>query len=74
MALHPFQPGVAMIASHLRLPVVPIRIRGLERVLNRSAKFPTPGRVDVHIGAPMSLSGTSFAEQAHQKASMSSGN
>jgi long-chain acyl-CoA synthetase len=64
--LHPFQPGVAMIASHLRLPVVPIRIRGLERVLNRTAKFPTPGRVDVHIGAPISLSGESFADQAHQ--------
>jgi long-chain acyl-CoA synthetase len=64
--LHPFQPGVAMIASHLRLPVVPIRIKGLERVLHRTAKFPTPGRVDVHIGAPIFLTGESFADQAHQ--------
>jgi long-chain acyl-CoA synthetase len=64
--LHPFQPGVAMIASHLRLPVVPIRIRGLERVLHRIAKFPTPGRAEVHIGAPIFLSGESFADQAHQ--------
>jgi 1-acyl-sn-glycerol-3-phosphate acyltransferase len=57
---------VAMIASHLRLPVVPIRIKGLERVLHRTAKFPTPGRVDVHIGAPIFLTGESFADQAHQ--------
>jgi long-chain acyl-CoA synthetase len=64
--VHAFQPGVAMIASHLHLPVVPIRIQGLERVLHRTAKFPTPGRVDVHIGAPIFLAGESFAAQAHR--------
>ncbi len=62
----PFRPGVAMIAAHLRLPVVPIRIKGLERVLNRTAKFPSPGRVEVNIGAPIFLSGESFAAQARE--------
>ncbi len=61
-----FQPGVGMIASHLNLPVVPIRIRGLEKVLHRTAKFPRPGRVDVAIGAPLSLHGNSFAALAQQ--------
>jgi long-chain acyl-CoA synthetase len=61
-----FQPGVGMIASHLRLPVVPVRIWGLERVLHRNAKFPTPGPVEVKIGAPMLLHGESFQALAQQ--------
>ena len=61
-----FQPGVGIIASHLRLPVVPIRIRGLEKVLNRTAKFPRPGRVEVAIGAPLTMYGDSFAALAQQ--------
>ena len=40
----PFQPGVGMLASRLRIPVVPVRLEGLERVLHKSAKFPTPGQ------------------------------
>ncbi len=49
----PFQPGVGMLASRLRIPVVPVRIEGLERVLHNSAKFPTPGRVRVKFGMPL---------------------
>jgi long-chain acyl-CoA synthetase len=61
-----FRPGVGMIASHLQLPVVPIRIKGLERVLHRTARFPTPGRVEVHFGRPLLLHGDSFAALAQQ--------
>jgi long-chain acyl-CoA synthetase len=64
--IHRFQPGVGMIASRLELPVVPIRIKGLERVLHRSAKFPRPGRVMVAIGEPISLQGESYASLAQQ--------
>ncbi len=46
----PFQPGVGMLASRLHLPVVPIRLEGLDRVLHKSAKFATPGRVRVKFG------------------------
>ena len=59
-----FQPGVGMIASHLEVPVVPIRIVGLDRVLHRSWKWPHPGRVEVRIGAPLALEGDAFAELA----------
>jgi long-chain acyl-CoA synthetase len=59
-----FQPGVGMIASHLDVPVVPIRIVGLDRVLHRSWKWPRPGRVDVRIGAPLTLAGDDFSELA----------
>jgi long-chain acyl-CoA synthetase len=62
--IRPFQPGVGMIASHLHLPVVPIRIEGLDRVLNRNAKFPRMGRVEVRIGPPLDLRGENFADQA----------
>ena len=68
--LLPFQPGVGMIASHLGLPVVPIRIIGLERVLHRDWKFPRMGRVDLKIGKPMGLKGggdvSDFAAMARQ--------
>jgi long-chain acyl-CoA synthetase len=45
-----FQPGVGMLAAKLRLPVVPVKLEGLERVLHRSAKFPTPGPARVKFG------------------------
>ncbi len=64
--IHPFQPGIGMIASHLRAPVVPIRIEGLDRVLHRSARWPRMGRVNVRIGAPLELSGDSFMDLARK--------
>jgi long-chain acyl-CoA synthetase len=64
--LLPFQPGIGMIGSHLRIPVVPLRILGLDRVLHRDWWFPRPGRVNVNIGKPMVLSGEAFADLAHQ--------
>jgi long-chain acyl-CoA synthetase len=62
----PFQPGVGMIASKLGIPVVPIRIRGLERVLNKSWKMARPGRVNIAFGAPMELKGGDYGALAKQ--------
>ena len=56
-----FQPGIGMIASRLKLPIVPVRIVGLERVLHRTAKFPTPGRVRVKFGKPRRVEGGDYA-------------
>jgi long-chain acyl-CoA synthetase len=61
-----FQPGIGMMAARLSLKVVPIRIKGLDRVLNRGARFPTPGPVTVRFGSPMSFSGDDFAAIARQ--------
>ncbi len=61
-----FRAGVGMIASHLHLPVVPVRTKGLDRVLHRTAKFPTPGRVEVYFGAPIYSQGESFAALAER--------
>lgn len=55
-----FYPGVGMIASRLRLPVIPIRLAGVDRVLHRTATWPHPGPVEVRIGAPILLTGESY--------------
>ncbi len=60
----PFQPGVGMLASRLKIPVVPVRIEGLERVLHKSAKFPTPGRAGVRFGPALRLEGSDYAALA----------
>jgi long-chain acyl-CoA synthetase len=62
--LHPFQPGVAMLASQSHVPVVPVRMEGLERVLNRDASWATRGPVRIAFGPPMKLEGTDYAESA----------
>lgn len=59
-----FQPGVGMLASRLHLPVVPVRLEGLERVLHKDAKFPTPGRASVKFGPPLHLEGDDYAALA----------
>ena len=55
-----------MIASRLRLPVVPIRLRGFDRVLPRNAKWPHSGRVEVSFGAPIPLQGESYPALARR--------
>jgi long-chain acyl-CoA synthetase len=55
-----FLPGTAMIAARLDVPVVPVRVEGLDRVLHQRAAWPTPGPVRVAFGAPMSLKGNDF--------------
>ncbi|MBV8818038.1 MAG: AMP-binding protein, partial [Acidobacteriaceae bacterium] len=59
-AVHPFQPGTAMIAAKLEVPVVPVRIRGLDHVLHRTWKMARPGRVLVRFGPPLTLRGNNY--------------
>ena len=56
----PFQPGVAMIASKLEIPVVPVRIEGLDHVLHKSWKMARMGRVRVAFGAPIRVTGGDY--------------
>jgi long-chain acyl-CoA synthetase len=64
--IKPFRPGIGMIGSRLGLPVIPVRIDGVDRVLHTSWKMAKPGRVSVTFGAPMRLSGDNYAELANQ--------
>jgi long-chain acyl-CoA synthetase len=59
-----FLPGAAMIAARLEVPVVPVRLEGLDRILHQSWKFPKRGPARVTFGAPMLLKGNDYAEMA----------
>jgi long-chain acyl-CoA synthetase len=59
-----FQPGIGMIASRLDVPVVPVRLEGLDRILHHSAWFPRVGRARCAFGSAMSLHGNDYAELA----------
>jgi long-chain acyl-CoA synthetase len=61
-----FRPGIGMIASRLNLPVVPVRIEGVNRVLHPKWKMARPGRVCVTFGRPMRLHGDDYAALAKQ--------
>jgi long-chain acyl-CoA synthetase len=61
--LHPFRPGVAMLAAHARVPVIPVRLEGLEKVLNRDAWWPTRGPVQVTFGKPLKIEGGDYSAQ-----------
>ena len=61
-----FMPGIGMMASRLNVPVVPVRIVGLEKVLHHSWRMARPGRVRVVFGAPLHLTGDDYAALAKQ--------
>lgn len=62
----PFQPGVGMMASKLEIPVVPIRIDGMNRVLNPAWKMARMASVRIAIGPPLHLEGTDYLALARQ--------
>ena len=64
--IHPFRPGIGMIAARLGVPVVPVRLEGAHRVLHTKAKMATPGRVRVAFGRPMSLQGEDYEALAER--------
>lgn len=61
-----FQAGVAMMASRLKVPVVPIRLRGVNRVLHPDWRMARPGFVRMTIGEPMVLEGDDYAALARR--------
>jgi long-chain acyl-CoA synthetase len=64
--IKPFQPGVGMIASKLGIPVVPIRIRGMDHVLHKSWKMAHPSRVDITAGPALRLTGDDYLALARR--------
>ncbi|MGH9374435.1 MAG: 1-acyl-sn-glycerol-3-phosphate acyltransferase, partial [Vicinamibacterales bacterium] len=59
-----FQPGVGMLAARLNVPVVPIRVKGLDQVLHPTRRMARPGRATVTFGAPLRLEGQDYAQLA----------
>ncbi|MGQ9919085.1 MAG: AMP-binding protein [Bryobacteraceae bacterium] len=62
----PFLPGIGVMAARLGIPVVPVRIRGSNRVLHPDWRFPRPGVVRVKIGKPVRLEGEDHAALARR--------
>ncbi|MGH9373794.1 MAG: lysophospholipid acyltransferase family protein, partial [Vicinamibacterales bacterium] len=61
-----FRPGVGMIAARLQVPVVPVRLEGVDRILHQRWKFPRRGTARVAFGRPMTLEGGDYARLAAQ--------
>ncbi len=69
-AIGHFLPGVGMLASRLRCPVVPVRLSGVDSIWPRGASQPRlrigsgAPRVEVRFGAPTWAETESYAEMA----------
>ena len=71
-AIGRFYPGVGMMASRLRIPVVPIRLSGVDRVWHRGSKWPRfshafgADAVEVRFGAPIHPGTKTYSEITEQ--------
>ncbi|MGH9612425.1 MAG: 1-acyl-sn-glycerol-3-phosphate acyltransferase, partial [Bryobacteraceae bacterium] len=63
-SLSPFRPGVGMLASRLNVPVMPVRLTGLDRVLRHTWRRAKPGPVKIAFGSPITLNGHDYAALA----------
>ena len=59
-----FRAGIGMIGARLTVPVVPVRIVGLHKVLHPSWKMAVPGPARVIFGAPLHLEGDDYTALA----------
>jgi long-chain acyl-CoA synthetase len=64
--VEPFRAGIGMMGARLNVPVVPVRIEGLEKVLHPRWKWPKRGPVRVSFGEPIQLSGEDYPALAKQ--------
>lgn len=60
--LLPFQPGIGFMVGELSIPLVPIRIAGMAKVLPRGAALPRRGKVTIRFGKPLFFRGESPTE------------
>jgi long-chain acyl-CoA synthetase len=60
--INEFKPGVGMIGSRLGVPVVPVRLEGVDRVLHKSWRMARRGGVRVAFGPAIKLEGDDYAK------------
>jgi long-chain acyl-CoA synthetase len=53
--LLPFRQGIGIMAQELAVPLVPVRISGMDKVLPPGAAWPRRGKVMVRIGTPLTF-------------------
>jgi long-chain acyl-CoA synthetase len=64
--LNPFRGGIGMIGARLDVPVIPVGISGLDKVLHHTWKMARPGPARIRFGAPLRLQGDDYAALAKQ--------
>jgi long-chain acyl-CoA synthetase len=64
--INPFRHGIGLIASKLDVPIVPIRLVGVDRVLHQSWRMARPGPVTVKFGTPIRFGGDNYEAMARQ--------
>ena len=62
--IKPFRGGIGMIGSRLDVPIVPVRLDGVDKLLPVGGSFVRPGRVRVAFGPPLRLHGADYAALA----------
>jgi 1-acyl-sn-glycerol-3-phosphate acyltransferase len=48
-----FRPGVGHLATENRTPVIPMHVRGSQRVMPKGSRLPLPAPVEIRIGKPI---------------------
>jgi long-chain acyl-CoA synthetase len=64
--MKPFRGGIGMIGARLDIPIIPVRIDDVDRLMPMGSSFVKPGRVRVAFGAPLQLRGDDYAALAAQ--------
>ena len=62
-ALQTFRGGIGLLASDLKIPVVPMRIDGAYEIREKRSLFNKPGRVRVYIGKPLEFAAGSDPQE-----------
>ena len=60
--LQPFRPGIGIIAKRMKLPVIPVLLRGVFEIWPVTARGPSKGTAEVIFGRPFQFSGEEPAE------------
>jgi len=55
--MSPFKPGIGLIAAEMRVPIVPVRLKGLFEILPKGRLIPSKGRAEVNFGKPLFFDG-----------------
>src|SRR5215471_14546238 len=61
--MSPFRSGIGLLATHLNLPVIPMRIDGLFPLRAAKKHYARPGTIQVRVGGPVRFEPTADAEE-----------
>jgi long-chain acyl-CoA synthetase len=62
-ALHPFRPGIGLLAQQSRVPVVPIALIGLGEMRMKKTRWFRSGQLEVHVGQAINIEEGAEPEQ-----------